>query len=60
MNKEILISSLLSANICQASDIKPASVDDVAALEKFIGQTLPLQYREFLLGIGFGAGGFLQ
>jgi hypothetical protein len=60
MNKEILISSLLSSKICQASDIKGASVDDIAALEKVIGRKLPLQYREFLLGIGFGAGRFLQ
>ena len=34
--------------------------DDIAALEKVIGRKLPLQYREFLLGIGFGAGRFLQ
>lgn len=60
MNKETLISMLISANICQTSDIRGAALEDVAALERAIGQNLPAQYREFLLGIGRGAGEFLQ
>lgn len=60
MNKETLISSLVNAKVCQASDIKGASLDDIAALEKVAGRKLPEQYREFLLGIGRGAGEFLQ
>ena len=60
MNKETLISSLVNAKICQASDIRGASLDDVAALERAIGRGLPQQYREFLFGIGCGAGEFFQ
>lgn len=60
MNKELLIYSLLTAKICEANDIRGASPEDVAALEKVVGRKLPLQYREFLLGIGFGAGRFMQ
>ncbi|WGG52210.1 SMI1/KNR4 family protein [Rugamonas sp. DEMB1] len=60
MNKEELISSLVNAKICKASDVRGASLEDVAVLEKAIGQNLPAQYREFLLGIGCGAGEFLQ
>jgi hypothetical protein len=60
MNKESLISSLLNAKICQASDIRGASAEEVATLARSAGQNLPAQYREFLLGIGHGAGEFLQ
>jgi hypothetical protein len=60
MNKETLASSLIDLQICHASDIKGASMDDVAAIEETIGQPLPGQYREFLLGIGRGAGKFFE
>jgi SMI1-KNR4 cell-wall len=60
MNKEILISSLINAKICQVSDIRGASLEDVATLETVVGQNMPAQYREFLLAIGHGAGEFFQ
>lgn len=60
MNKETLISSLINSKICQASDIRGASLEDITALETATEQNLPAQYREFLLGIGRGAGDFLQ
>jgi hypothetical protein len=60
MNKEKLVSSLVNAKICKVSDVRGISLEDVAALEKAVGQNLPALYREFLLGIGRGAGKFLQ
>lgn len=60
MKKEALISSLVDAHICEAYEIKGASLEEIAAVEAAIGKVLPAQYREFLLGIGWGAGRFLQ
>lgn len=60
MDKITLISSLIDAKICTASDIKGATVEDVVALEKTFGKNLPKQYREFLLAVGCGAGDFFR
>jgi hypothetical protein len=60
MNKEEIISSLINAKICEASEIRGASLEDVATLERAAGRKLPAQYREFLLGVGRRAGRFLE
>lgn len=60
MNKEALISSLIDAQICKRGEVKGCSLEEVALLERSAGLSLPLQYREFLLGVGKGAGKFFH
>lgn len=60
MKKEEIISSLVNAKICRSDEVQGASWEEVAVLEKKLRQSLPAQYREFLLGVGRGAGEFLH
>lgn len=60
MKKEVLVSALIDAKICERSDIQAATLEEVTMLEDALGTKLPAQYREFLLGIGHGAGRFLK
>ncbi len=39
---------------------KECSLEEVKLLEQSLGLDLPMQYKEFLLGIGNGAGKFFQ
>jgi hypothetical protein len=49
-------------SLFRANDDKPVpcTPDEVRALEQQVGLVLPEAYKEFLLWMGHGAGGFLQ
>src|SRR3989442_2218268 len=56
LNKEAIISCLIDKKICTKEEMEGCSLENVEMLEKNASLSLPLQYREFLLGIGRGAG----
>lgn len=58
MDREQIVEALVSAGVCERGGIRPGSPEQIAALEKDAGVTLPRQYREFLLAAGRGADGF--
>ncbi|WP_082591422.1 SMI1/KNR4 family protein [Duganella sp. Root198D2] len=60
MKKEVLISSLVDAGICHLDEVRGVTPEEVARLEANIGKSLPSEYREFLSGVGRGAGRFLN
>src|SRR2546427_2551198 len=60
LNKEAIISCLIDKKICTKEEMEGCSLENVEMLEKNASLSLPLQYREFLLGIGRGAGILFQ
>jgi len=60
ISRHAIIECLVKEEICKADEIKGASFAEVEELEAATGKDLPAQYREFLLGLGNGAGDFFQ
>ncbi len=60
LNKEAIISCLIDKKICTKEEMEGCSLENVEMREKNASLSLPLQYREFLLGIGRGAGILFQ
>lgn len=60
MKKEVLLLELIKSGICQENEIKGASLEEVQALSRHAGISLPSAYTAFLLAVGNGAGKFLQ
>lgn len=58
MDKHALISSLIEEKICLPAEVNGASPHEVSLLERSANLKFPLQYKEFLLGVGNGAGEF--
>lgn len=60
MERTELISNLLNRGVCSKGEIHGCSPEEIERFEKTYGLSLPVQYREFLLAVGHGAGMFLQ
>lgn len=60
ISRHAIIECLIEEDICKAADIKGASFAEVKKLEAATGKALPAQYREFLFGLGNGAGDFFK
>lgn len=58
MDKHALISSLIEEKICLPAEVNGASPHEVSLLERSANLKFPLQYKEFLVGVGNGAGEF--
>lgn len=60
MDTNEIIKCLIENRIATANEIIGCSTDDIRALEKSIGTSLPKKYQEFLLAAGHSAGRLFQ
>ena len=56
---DLILNELVTSGVVKASDLRGLSENEIAAIEKIHGRSLPAAYRAFLARAGRGAGVFL-